>query len=194
MFQWLFRKKSGKYYRVAALLAVIILIAGAGLYYYKSRPRHFAVVKEGVLYRSALLKPDNLKKILDDYNIKTVVSLSGYDDPENIARQKEENRICSEKGVAVISLPMFATKPPSERQITRWLNVMRNPYRPPILVHCTHGVVRTGMMVAIYEMELNGKDVQQVLSEQPTFGHDWAENLKDFLLNYTPRAGETKKG
>ena len=179
---------------MVALLVAIIFIAGAGIYHHKTKPRHFLVVKKGFLYRSAILKPDNLKKVLDDYKIKTVVSLSGYDDSENIARQKEENRICSEMGVTVISLPMFAAKPPSERQITRWLNVLRNPYRPPILVHCTYGVVRTGMMVAIYEMEVNGKDNQQAFSEQPTFGHDWAENLKDFLLNYTPRTRETENG
>jgi protein tyrosine/serine phosphatase len=161
----LFKQGANKYYRIVALLVAIIFITGAGVYHHKTRPRHFLAVKEGVLYRSASLKPDNLKKVLDDYNIKTVVSLSGYDDPKNIARQKEENRICSEKGVATISIPMFAAKPPSEKQITRWLNILRNPYRPPILVHCTYGVVRTGMMVAIYEMEVNGKSNQQAFSE-----------------------------
>jgi len=186
-------KKGRKRYWISGLLAVIIIISGLGVYHHKTKPRHFVAVEDGVLYRSALLKPDNLKKILDEYGIKTVVSLSGFDDPENIARQKEENRICRERGVTTISIPMFATKPPSERKITRVLNVLKNPYRPPILVHCTHGVVRTGMVMAIYEMEFNGKNNQQAFSGQPTFGHDWHENLKDFMLNYTPRARAKEK-
>jgi protein tyrosine/serine phosphatase len=65
---------------------------------------------------------------------------------------------------------------------------MKNPENHPVLVHCTHGIIRTGMMTAIYEMELKGEGSRETFAGLPTFGHDWEDNIREFILNYKPRA------
>jgi tyrosine-protein phosphatase SIW14 len=180
-------KHSRKLFRIGLLLAVVALTSGAGVYHHKTSPEHFAVVEDGVLYRSALLTPGNLNKVLDRYGIKTVVDLSVYLDPKREDLHQQEARRCREKGVVWIPLSMPVEKPPTGEQISQWLDLLKNPENHPILVHCTHGVVRTGMMVAIYEMELKKEDNRQVFSRLPTFGHEWEEEIREFILNYDPR-------
>jgi protein tyrosine/serine phosphatase len=171
---------------ILLLMIALILVAGAEIYHHKTGPRHFAVVEDGILYRSALLKPDNLKKVLDRYGIKTVVDLSA-DDVKKADRHQVEARICREKGVSWLSIPMAADTPPTDTQVNQWLTLFTPLRFYPILVHCSQGVVRTGMMVAIYEMEIKGMNNQQVFSRLPTFGHDWHERVKKFILNYAPK-------
>jgi tyrosine-protein phosphatase SIW14 len=187
MFHTIRHDRRQKFYRVGILLAAALVIMGAEVYYHETGPEHFAVVEDGVLYRSALLTPDNLKRVLDRYGIRTVVDLSAYNDPKRKSLHEEEARACRSMGVTWVPLSLPPEKPPGEDQISRWLDLMKNPVNHPVLVHCTHGIVRTGMMTAIYEMELKGADSRQTFPELPTFGHDWDDNIREFILNYKPR-------
>lgn len=180
--------QSQRLYRIGLLLAAFIFIMGAGVYYHKTSPEHFAIVVDGILYRSALLRPNNLNMVIDHYGIKTIVDLSAGQDPKREALHQEEARICRKKGVAWINISMPAETPPTENQVTQWLSLLKNPVNHPILIHCTHGVVRTGMMVAIYKMEFKQTDNRKAFADLPTFGHDWGKNVQEYILNYAPRA------
>ena len=175
-------------YRIGLLLAAFLFISGAGIYHHKTAPEHFAVVEDGVLYRSALLSPDNLNKVIDHYGIKTVVDLSAGHDPKRETLHQEEARACRAEGVAWVNISMPAETPPTGNQIAQWLDLLKNPVNRPVLVHCTHGVVRTGMMVSIYEMEFNQTDNRETFDGLPTFGHEWEKNVQEYILNYTPGA------
>lgn len=191
MFQFIINRIR-KLYWVGLLLAAAVLISGAGVYYHKTRPEHFSVVEDGVLYRSALLDSGNLNKVLDRYGIKTVVDLSAYHDRKREALHQEEARICREKGVNWVPLSMRSQTPPTGQQVTQWLDLLKNPENHPILVHCTHGVVRTGIMVAIYEIEFKRADNQHVFSELLSFCHDrhtYDKVIQEFILNYVPSLG-----
>ena len=74
--------QSQRLYRIGLLLAAFIFMMGAGVYYHKTAPEHFAVVADGILYRSALLRPNNLNMVIDHYGIKTIVDLSAGQDPK----------------------------------------------------------------------------------------------------------------
>ena len=187
MFQ-LIDGKGKRLARAVIVLAAMLVMSGAGIYHHKTGPEHFAVVDDGILYRSALLTPNNLERVLDRYSIKTVVDLSAEHDPKRQALHEEEAGICRTKGVVWLSLSLPPETPPDDTQISRWLDLMRNPANHPVLVHCTHGVVRTGIMTAIYEMEFNHGDNRRVLAGLPTFGHDWEQNVRAYILNYCPRA------
>ena len=105
---------------------------------------------------------------------------------EDEALHQAEMRICHDKGIKWVSLPMSSQKPPMDFQVIQWLKVIRDPRHHPVLVHCTHGVNRTGMLVTVYEAEINGKDARQAFLEQPTFGHDWDESIEAYFLEYPP--------
>jgi protein tyrosine/serine phosphatase len=69
---------------------------------------------------------------------------------------------------------------------------MRDPARQPVLVHCQYGVVRTGMMVAIYEVEVLGRDPEAAWADFELFGSELREpvssRVADFVRTYEPLA------
>lgn len=174
-----------------AALVVAGAVTGGLVWHHKASPKHWLTVTPDVLYRSGLLRTHNLEYVIDRYGIKTVVNLI---DPgsKNDAQLQEERRVTSEMGVRFVDLPMEPETPPSEAQMNEWLALLDDPENHPVLVHCKHGVIRTGMMVAMYEIEYLGRANQEAMAGTPDFGHDLykpsREPMRDFILNYTPRS------
>ena len=159
--------------RVVFLVLLPVGLTAAGLvWHHKSGPKHMLAVKPGILYRSGFLRPHNLRKVLEKYGIKTVVNLCKVNPFGTGEREDQEIRICKEQGVRFVRIPMEPEIPPTNEQVAHWLALIEDEENLPILVHCKHGVIRTGMMVAVYEMEVLKRKNRRVLAEIPTFGHD----------------------
>jgi len=167
----------------------ILTVSGGTVWYLESQPYHFLVVTPGKLYRSGTLDPRDLERVIDRYGLKTVVSLRTPGENRIGHWYIQETAVCRRKGVDLVEIPI--AEPPSEDHITRWLDLLRDERRLPVLVHCKHGSVRTGIMVAIYDMELLGKDNRAAIEELGLFGHDlndpWLSGVKEFLESYIPR-------
>lgn len=86
---------------------------------------------------------------------------------------------------------------PTAEQVAQWLKLLDGEQQWPILVHCKDGVVRSGVMAAVYETEYQGADNREVLSRLPMFGHDLhvprREPVRQFILNYVPRGQKERK-
>ena len=66
--------------RVRQSLIGLVIVAGASVGSFFAAqwycgPRNFHVVEDGVLYRSGQLTPEELTSVLDQYHIKTVITL-----------------------------------------------------------------------------------------------------------------------
>lgn len=174
-----------------ALLLALLGAAGGVFWRLSSPPDRFLVVTPGVLYRSGQLTPERLEAVLERYAIRTVVNLRSPEGEGSAEWHRREAEVCSRRGVELVDLPMEDDRPPAPERVAAWLELFETPGRLPILVHCKHGVVRTGMMVGIYEIERLGRDPRRVLDELPAFGHDLGapENrfFRDLILGYTPR-------
>ncbi|MFV1959828.1 MAG: tyrosine-protein phosphatase [Planctomycetota bacterium] len=173
-------------------LLIALLIGAVLVWPHQQSPSHLQTVTPGVLYRSGFLRAKNLRKVIDEYGIRTVVDLS-------TAREKAKDdwdaagevRVCRERGIRLIEMPIEDHTPPSPGQLETWLALLDDARARPILVHCDHGVVRTGMLVAVYEMERLGKSNRQALDDMPLFGHSLdkpgREPVSQFILDYVPR-------
>lgn len=137
------------------------------------------------------MSPDNQERIIRKYGIKTVVNLCLTNEDTYLKNYVDEQHICQKNGVKLVNLPLQGKNPPSKEQTAEWLNLLSNDKKLPILVHCAQGVTRTGVMVAIYEMEFLGKDNKETLEGLPRFGHRLNspkhKKIRDFILNYKPR-------
>jgi protein tyrosine/serine phosphatase len=178
-------------YTLFAAAVVIAVVAGGAIYWHQTALYHFATVESGVLYRSGLLETHQLERVLDSYGIRTVVSLIDVrSHREQVARQA---RILRERGLSFEEIPMEPETPPSPEQLERWLSLLDDPERLPILVHCKHGVVRTGMMVAVYQLEAGATDNEAVLQDLPMFGHDLDRPhrapMREFIRGYRSTGG-----
>ena len=164
-------------------LAVAALVAR-----HKLGPYHFREVEAGILYRSGVLRPRNLERVIRAEGIRTVINLQ----PEAINElpwHELEARVCRENGAVLVDMPLGPEEPPRPEYVRRFLELINDPTRRPVLVHCQHGVIRTGMLVAVYELEKGGERTQ-VLDSIPTFGHRLKKPRHDpmwkFLREYQP--------
>jgi glycosyltransferase involved in cell wall biosynthesis len=177
---------------IAVIVALALLAAGAlaAAGHAISLPRRFRTVESGALYRGACPAPAALHYVLNHYGIRTVVNLCAPGDRPHPSRYPDEPRICRERGVAFLNLEMPPDTPPTPEQQAAWLALFRNPARTPVFVHCEHGIVRTGMMVALFQVAFQGLTGEEAWRRLPQFGHDFMkperDDVRDFIRRYSP--------
>jgi len=127
----------------------------------------------GELYRGDQPSPQgmqNLKKL----GLKTIINLrSFHSDRDEIG----------ETGLANEHIYM---KPwhPEEDDVVRFLKIVTDPKRSPVLVHCQHGADRTGTMIAVYRIAVQGWSKAEAIREmtQGGFGfHQTWSNLPRWI-------------
>jgi tyrosine-protein phosphatase SIW14 len=161
---------------------------------HRYRLRNFAVVREGVLYRSGQLTPAGFKRALTDYRIKTAVTLRPVRDPSaNATADTWEEDVCRERGVRFVRLAPHEEGEAGLDEMARgFLAVLDDPANHPVLVHCVAGRDRTGTMCAIYRMEYDGWEPARAAAEMTEHEFDPARDdaaraYERYVLNYRPR-------
>lgn len=116
----------------------------------------FGVVRENVLYRAKRLDVPALDSVVSDKGIKTIVNLCNDDRPA-------DRDVAAARGARYVWLP--STQVPPDEVVAGFLEVMRDPKNQPVLLHCEHGVGRTGALVGVYRLEFEGAKIADVLDE-----------------------------
>ncbi len=119
---------------------------------------NFATVQEGALYRSKTLSPKDLKKVIDEKQIKTILNL----------REGYGIWFDAEKAVAgdiITTVTLNGNKLPTKEQVKAIYNVLSDPKNEPILVHCVAGADRTGFACAFYKL-IKGYSLEEALNQQ----------------------------
>jgi protein tyrosine phosphatase (PTP) superfamily phosphohydrolase (DUF442 family) len=149
-----------------------------------NRPTHWAMPMqmEGVpnlhkvsdtLYRSAQPSSEGMRN-LKAMGIETIVNLrSFHSDRDEIG----------DTGMAYEHIQMKAWHA-EEEDAVKFLQIVTDPKRSPVLVHCQHGADRTGTMCALYRVVVQGWSKEEALKEmmQGGFGfHGIWENLIQWI-------------
>jgi protein tyrosine/serine phosphatase len=181
------------------LTAVVFMIVGP--IYLSARQlrqtRNFRVVRDRVLYRSAQMSLDGLKRIVHDYGIRTVVTLRDSHDPGLTPPDLAEEKYCQDQEINYLRLPPLAWEnridpkgpAPVEPNVRKFLTLMRNRKNYPVLVHCFAGIHRTGAFTAIYRMEFEHWTHAEALEEMRACGYTTLDDEWDilgFLERYRP--------
>ncbi len=151
---------------------------------YHLLPRRFAVVEEGRIYRSAFPKPYVLRNIIENKGLKTVLTLlKTFPGSE---RDEKEEALCAEHGVQVVRIGMPGDGRGTFDALDKAADLLADPQRYPVLVHCSAGVNRTGAAIAAYRMRHCGWSLEQALAESDRFGWPLSENpeLCEHLRSY----------
>ncbi|MFO0925717.1 MAG: tyrosine-protein phosphatase [Gemmataceae bacterium] len=173
-----------------ALIATVVVVPVLVAVGRRNDVRHFHVVREGVLYRSAQPLVRGLAQTLQDHGIRTIVNLR---DGSTAADQAEE-AFCQAKGVRFVRIKPLSWlgrqgDAPVEAGLRRFLEVMADPANHPVLIHCFRGVHRTGGYVAVYRMELEGWKKDEALAEMRNFGYvqlDEHADVAGYFDSYRP--------
>jgi tyrosine-protein phosphatase SIW14 len=179
------------------LLIAALLVAGPWWYYsYRTTAvRNLHEVRAGVLYRSGQLTLPGLKHVIQEYGIKTVVSLrDSRKHPDQPPPDAPEEQFCADNFIRYYRLPPVAWSAadgsvPAAASVRQFVEVMRDPANYPVLVHCFAGVHRTGAFCAVYRMEVEHWSNEEALAEMVRCGYDILDehqDLRSYLVNYRP--------
>lgn len=106
------------------------------------------------LYRSGQPTADGMQQ-LAAMGVTTIINLRSF--------HSDRDEIGS-TGLAYEHIYMKAWHP-EEKEVVRFLQIVTDPRRLPALVHCQHGSDRTGTMIALYRIVVEGWTKQQAIQE-----------------------------
>ncbi len=188
---FIFRRKI-----ILALLILLVLSASMGGYVHWRMNHTLIEVIPGELYRSSEVSPDGLARLSRQYGIRTVIDLRTMDsdkhNPEGIILEGQALRSI---GVRHVNLSTGQT--PDMETVSRFLEILDKPGTRPVLIHCYHGVGRTGVFVALYLMEYAGYSNEEAINNVSRYytlriggrkGFSPESNKGEFLLGYEPRS------
>jgi len=181
-----------------ALLAFLLLATSvAGMEPSTDRPAAWAQPMElagapnlhkvsDTLYRSAQPTAEGMRN-LEKMGIKTILNLrSFHSDRDEIG----------DIGLAYEHIEMKAWHA-EEEDAVNFLRIVTDPARAPVLVHCQHGADRTGTMVALYRVAVQGWTKEEALREMTTGGfgfHSVFQNLTEWVRDLDIEAIKNKAG
>jgi hypothetical protein len=165
-------------------LLVLFALAAPSLFAIKNKAqtRNLHVVRPGVLYRSGQMTRDGLLRTVQEYHIKTVISLrDGLTVPD-----RAEEELCQSEDIHFVRiLPSQwgdnGGSVPVESGVRRFKEVMSDPHNYPVLLHCFAGIHRTGAYCAIYRMEREHWSNAQALAEMRASGYSTLDEELDIL-------------
>jgi protein tyrosine phosphatase len=73
---------------------------------------------------------------------------------------------------------------PTDEAVGRFLDVATDPARQPVYVYCKAGVHRTGSLVAVYRIAVDGWTPNDATKEMDAFGFDSMFGLQDGFKEY----------
>jgi len=146
---------------------------------------NFYEVTPGALYRSGEMSPIELKKVLDTYKIASVLDLriSG----ETIRQDGvSEEQVVTAHGAKYINFPLATTRVPPKEDLLRLDTILHN-LRTPVLIHCSTGALRTGVVTTLWLQEINGVSAELAGKQLSTyFGYSMVEYYYKSWANRHP--------
>lgn len=124
-----------------------------------------------MLYRSPRPTREQLAAWIMTYGLGAVLNLEG-DAPDAVSKEKTD---CFSLNIDESFIAMSGIQRPSANALREAVAfIMANQTtKTPILVHCLHGVDRTGMVCAAYRIMTQGWTVEQAWAEALRFGLHW---------------------
>ncbi len=188
---WLYKRKV-----ILTLFILLVLLGSTAGYVHWQMNHSVTEVLPGELYRSSEVSPEGLARLSQKHGIKMVIDLRTHDsdkyDPEDIFREAQALR-----SVGVRHVNLSTGQTPDMETVDRFLEILDEPGNRPVLIHCYHGVGRTGLFVALYLMEYAGYSNEEAIHNVSRYytlrpggrmGFRPESNKGAFLLEYEPRS------
>jgi len=141
--------------------------------------KNFGRVNEHI-YRGGQPEGDDYRQLVA-LGVKTVVDLRRDNEPGAKAAAEKA-------GLRYINLPMEPKSYPEEEAAKQFLAIVNDHANGPYYVHCAGGRHRTGAMLAVYRMEMDGWNIKRAYKEMKDydfytrFGHGC---YKDYVYDYS---------
>ena len=115
------------------------------------------------IFRGAQPEPEGYAT-LKAMGVRTVINLR--------ARHGEREAV-EAAGMRYVEMPMSFLRRADPAAVRKTLSVMTDPANQPVFVHCSVGMDRSGVVVAVYRMEVDGWSKEEAEAEMESFGFHW---------------------
>ena len=159
------------------VLGVVVgLCAFGGMRLYWNHQANWGTVIPGEIFRSATVSRHLIRQKLKENRIRTIVFLSR--DTGDDADLTAERKAADELGIKFLNFPMNGDGVASPEQYTAALTAVCNAKAQgkPVLIHCHSGAQRTGGVVAMYRMLVEGKSQPEAYAELVHYGFNPVRN------------------
>src|SRR5262245_9585355 len=156
---------------VAPVLVLFLSAAAASAAGPAERPAEWAIAVDGTsvqnlykiedgLYRGAQPTSDGFRE-LTALGVKTVLRVSGG---------AGDDALIPKDSLKLFHVPMHAWSLRDDR-VLEALRVMTDPANRPLIIHCQHGADRTGALVALYRVVVQGWTKEKAVEEMTQGGY-----------------------
>lgn len=91
----------------------------------------------------------------------------------NVRQRHGEREAVEAAGMRYVEIPISFLTKVDPAVVRKALSVMTDPANQPVFIHCSVGSDRTGVVVAIYRMEVDGWSKPEAEAEMESFGYHW---------------------
>lgn len=202
--EWGYRDDAGrrKRRRVTLVVFVLALLLLSALLFVLVRVggNNTHEVRAGQWYRAAQMNDVDLGRTIDERKIRTVLRLVGGDDSDK-ADYESDLRVCEKRGVALLMAKMAASRLPWRSELSTLFAhldlIARDSKMQPVLVHCSQGSDRTGLVSVIWLHDYEGvklSEARRQLAFVPYMHVSWGEarSMGDFLDRFEAYARDNK--
>ena len=157
---------------VVSLLVVAALTAGAAVFAYRVvwpdiRPKRFAEVVPGKVYRSAEPSPAALEAMVKTHGIRTIIDLGVA--PAGDVRDRRLQLSSQALGVTRFKFDLVGDSTGNPNEYVAALRLASDPARQPVLVHCATGSQRTSCAIGLFRAAFEGVSVDEAIAEAKRF-------------------------
>ncbi len=135
------------------------------------------------IYRGGQPKPGGFD-LLKQKGIKTII---------NLRDEHDEKQQVEAMGFKYVYLPMDARDKISASDIAIFLKTVTDPAHQPVFIHCRRGADRTGFMVGLYRVAMQGWSAEKAYREAREIGMRWwYRGLRRQLFEYAGKFGRAE--
>jgi protein tyrosine/serine phosphatase len=169
---------------LTALAVVIIMVGGSYWYFIQIALPHVGTVREGMLYRSGQPRGLGLAWVKHS-GIRTLINLR----KPHSDGTSEEKAFAAENGLNFYNFSIGSSHEDIEQTVERFLAIVDDKSNWPILVHCSRGKERSGVLSAVFRIEYDQWPNDQALQETYRLGLEEGHMPipENFIKNYRAR-------
>lgn len=150
-----------------------------------------------LIHRSRMPKTWDEVSQIKALGIDTIINLQG----SPLFRKKcvyfgKEKKLFEEYGIKVIYIPLHLFKVPTLFQLEEIFQTLLK-LESKVLIHCKHGVDRTGMAIAYFKIKKNAMSLDEAIKDMIHHGFHlrwfywWIPHLKNYITSSTHQSEET---
>ena len=167
---------------IVAALVLLTLGFGACAYFFYLDTYHFAIVQPGVLYRDGF---QGMRRFENAYRQRPFKTVINFQSDKDLNQYKDdvtkEQAFCKAHGIQWKHMPIVQRMPPTQDQIDEFLKIVKDPANQPVFCHDSQGVIREGMMVAVWQKFGMGYDYDTCMANVKLFHHEPYPELMGFI-------------